>query len=359
VALAFDTAGSIVSQAAFELGLSYATIADPFKSTNPAILQLCALLTSLGRDIRREKQWSWLQQSYQFSTVAGQGFYPIPSDFDSVIPQTQWNRTTRLPVGGPLSPQDFTAVKASLVGVVFTVLDRFVQGQQLMYPDTNTPGGYLIAYEYISRWWVVGASPVQGAWAANTQYAKFQIVSVAGGQLICAVAGTSGMSQPTGAGTDGSVTWATIGPWTAATSTTGGAWPITYCTNAGNVYLAATNGTTVAASQGSGPVGNGVGIPDGTAAWTFIEPLTNPNQDGPLLSSDVLWFDQLLLTKGLMNAFRKRKGLDTSATQPEYDDAMVKAKSADSFAPVLSLNPRAGFPPLIGPSSVPQTGVGM
>lgn len=359
--LVFDSAGSIVSQAANELGLVSATIADPFASTNPIILQLCSLLKSLGSDVRREKQWSWLQQQYLFNTVAGQGLYPLPSDFDSIIPQTQWNRTTRLPVGGPLSPQDFQALKASLVGVVFTVLDRFVQGQTQMYPDTNTPGGYLIAFEYISRWWAVGTSPDTGAWVTLKPYALGQISHVTVGvdrMLICTVAGISGGGAPVGAGVDGSVTWATLGPWTAATDTTAAPWPLNYCTNGGNIYKAATNGITAAALVGVGPLGNGIGIPDGTAAWTFSAPLTNPSLDGPTASAHVCWFDSALLTKGLMNLFRKRKGLDTGATQAEYDDALMKAKSADSFAPVLSIGGFSGASPLLGPNSVPQTGVG-
>lgn len=365
--LAFDTAGTVVSQAAQELGLVSTAIADPFASTNPAILQLCALLTSLGRDIRRERQWSWLMQAYQFSTTAGQGLNPLPADFDSVIPQTQWNRTTRLPIGGPLSPQDFTAIKASLVGVVFTVLDRFIQGQQMMYPDTNTPGGYVIAYEYISRYWSQPALVTYSRSVAAT-FVAGQIVKDSTSQFMCVVGGTTGpaaggiTATPHTPMTDGTVTWAFIGPWTAGNAFVHGVGVSTsdFIQNNGQIYFCSTSGTTGVAALGTSPFGNGIGIADGTAAWTWFAPysVASPTADGPTKSTDTLWFDSLLLCKGLMNLFRRRKGLDTSATQPEYEDALMKAKNADSYAPVLSINPRSGFPPLIGPQSVPQTGVG-
>lgn len=366
MALAFDTAGAIVSQAALELGLTPKAIADPFTSTNPAILQLCALLTSLGRDIRRERQWTWLQQPYQFTTVAGQGFNPLPPDFDSVIPQTQWNRSTRLPIGGPLSPQDFTAIKASLVGVVFTVLDRFVQGQFQMYPDTNTPGGYVIAYEYISSWWAQPAVATYNR-SSSTSYKTNQIVFDGSNYFLALQGGASGpaaggiTATPHTPAIDGGCTWVIVGTYLPSTTYVHGATPSQsdFVQVNGNVYFCSTGGTTSIAALGTSPVGNGIGIVDGTAAWTWVAPwITNPNADGPSASSDVLWFDKLLLCKGLMNMFRRRKGLDTSATEPEYQDALMKARNADSYAPVLSINPRAGFPPLIGPQSVPQTGVG-
>lgn len=148
----WDLAGTVVNEAAKQVGL--AIDPDPFLSTDPNFVQLCSLLTSLGQEIWREKEWTHLQTVYTFTTVQNQYQYPLPTDFGHMINQTGWNRTNRLPLGGPLSPQEWEYLKARLVGVVFTVLFRPMQQQMWLYPDTNTPGGYTIAFEYISRNWV-------------------------------------------------------------------------------------------------------------------------------------------------------------------------------------------------------------
>jgi hypothetical protein len=92
-----------------------------------------------------------------------------------MIDQTWWNRTNRLPLGGPLSPQEWQYLKARLVGVVFTVLFRPLDGQISLYPDTNTPGGYDIAFEYVSRWWVGTSTATTGdAPSSGSQYIWFE-----------------------------------------------------------------------------------------------------------------------------------------------------------------------------------------
>lgn len=161
----YATAGSIIAAVATQVGLSAGS--DPYVSTDQNIQQMCALLSDCGGELWRLNEWTQLQQSVSFTTVAGIGRYPLPDDFGAMVNQAQWNRSNRLPMAGPLSPQLWQYLKAAQVGVVFNVLFRPAQNQLWLYPDTNTPGGYNIAFEYRSRYWTVPAGTT-ASWAAGT-----------------------------------------------------------------------------------------------------------------------------------------------------------------------------------------------
>ena len=247
--MAFGTVGEIINDTALEVGLggSVSTVPDPFASTDPNVLQLIALLKSSGRELTRERNWNYLRKEHSFTTVLGQSVYSLPNDYHNMIDQTWWNRTNRLPLGGPLSAQEWQYLKARLVGVVFTVLFRPMDRAITIYPDTNTPAGYDIAFEYNSAFWV-----------------------------------------------------------------------------------------------------SRTGAPDTTIA------------DEPTLSSDLVWFDPLLMIRGLKLAFLKAKGFDTTSAQQDWNMSLDYVKGNDAPSPVLSLNrSQMGFrEPLIGSQSVPITGFG-
>jgi hypothetical protein len=147
-----DTAGNIINDAAVELGLS--AVVDPYLSTDPNFIQLRGLLKSAGRDLQRMRDWTHLQKEYTFTTVAAQSNYDLPPDFRKMVAQSGWDRTGRTPLGGPLSPQEWQYLKGRLDGVSFRVLFRPVQQQLYLYPDTTIAGGDVIAFEYLSRYWV-------------------------------------------------------------------------------------------------------------------------------------------------------------------------------------------------------------
>src|SRR5688500_4117237 len=107
----FDTADNIINSAALELGLLPSAVSNPFASTDPAILQLCALLNRVGRMLVRARPWSWLTKEYTFNTAGGTASYALPSGFDRMKDQTHWNRTTALPLGGPASPWSWQMMK--------------------------------------------------------------------------------------------------------------------------------------------------------------------------------------------------------------------------------------------------------
>lgn len=243
----WDSVQQIISQAALEVGLGSAGT-DVVNSTDPNILQMVGLLNSCGRELVHLRSWNHLRGEHLFTTVAGQSVYPLPADYHNMIDQTWWNRTNRLPVGGPLSAQEWQYLKGRLVGIVFNVLFRPMNRQISLYPTTNTPAGFEIAFEYNSSYWVSR---------------------------------------------------------TAAPDTRVG--------------------------------------------------------DSVLYSTDLVWFDPLLVMRKVKLDFLKAKGFDTSAAQQDFNVALDYVKGNDAPSPTLHAERRFNpiVDPLIGGQSVPVTGFGM
>lgn len=308
----YDTAGTIIADAAAELGvISFAQKngLDPFGSPDPNLGQLCQLLKAAGRDLVRSRAWTHLQATYDFTTAAGQGAYALPADYWATIPETEWNRTNRLPLGGPLSPPEWAYLKGQLAGVVFSVLYKVEGGQLVVYPDTNTPGGFDIAFQYVSRNWVRPANAYAGstppAWAPNTTYTP---VTLPGG----------------------------------------------YVVSNGNVY--SLTGAGVSARIGSGPSGTGAAIADSSCQWAYLAPFTN---DTPAAATDVILFDSHLVSRALKLFWRREKSLDTTTAQADFDDAFDQACIADKPGRALQLGrSTAGHPHFINSSNIPVTGAG-
>src|SRR6266481_4730387 len=118
--MVYATVASLISDAAVELGLVSADIVDPYASTDPNILQLVRLLKSGGSSLARYREWSHLQKEFTFQTVNGQNAYPLlPTDFLSLVPNSGWNRTTQIPLGGPIGAQYWQFRKAVVPGSVY------------------------------------------------------------------------------------------------------------------------------------------------------------------------------------------------------------------------------------------------
>lgn len=304
--MAFDTAANIIGNAAVELGLTTRAAVngwDPFASTDPNVGQLCALLTTAGRDLVRRHEWSTLTNTWLFQTVTNQGFYGLPVDLDRILDQTGWNRTNRLPLGGPVSPQAFEFLKARLVGVTWNLLWRLLQGNFQAYPDDVTPGSYAIAYEYVGRWWAIAAGTQavnRGPWTPNVAYSSLTPDYVVSGGRIYK------------------------------------------CTTSGQ------SGTTAA------PAGTGAGIVDGTCVWQHI---SVAGQDSTTAKGDVLQFDPQLLKSALKLAWKKEKGFDATAAQADFDHDLEMALNADILAPVLSFSVSQYQEPLLSLDNLPLAGV--
>lgn len=84
-----------------------------------------------------------------------QNKYSLPSDWDREVPQTEWNRTTRWPLLGPKSAQEWQTFKSGIVSAGPRQRFRILGNTLAINP--SPPPGQMVSYEYISNAWVVGA----------------------------------------------------------------------------------------------------------------------------------------------------------------------------------------------------------
>lgn len=148
----WDTASSIINDAAVELGLISADVTDPYASSDVNISLLRRHLKSLGQDLVRDHQWTHLQKQYMFATQSGLDTYELPHDFQRFIDQTGWNRTQRMPLMGPLSPQAWQQLQVMTSGGVVDVMYRIVGNELKLYPSPGDNND--VSYEYMSSSWV-------------------------------------------------------------------------------------------------------------------------------------------------------------------------------------------------------------
>ena len=166
----FETVTQAIKQAGLESGLLNIPT-DPYSSTDPAIQQLVGLATSCGRELLQMREWQKLIVSYSLTTQIGDtGFYNLPVDYDRHIDQTDWNPSNRLPLGGPLTAQDYTYLLATnLASSTIYISFREKDGQFVVLPQPP-PVGQTLTFEYISRYWVAtSAAPTILAKDAPTQ----------------------------------------------------------------------------------------------------------------------------------------------------------------------------------------------
>lgn len=128
-------------------------------STNKTANQMWELATDVGQQLCDIHDWQWLSQDHLITTVPGQALYPLPTGFDGYVTDAQWNRTTRLPIIGSLTEQEWQMLKArELAGTTFTMLFRVVNDMVELFDTPSTV--QTLALPYRSRAWVLGAGDV-------------------------------------------------------------------------------------------------------------------------------------------------------------------------------------------------------
>lgn len=167
----FDTAANIITQAATELGLG--TVSDAYASTNPAIMQLRAFLTSVGRKLVKLHGWSQLTKTHTLSWVDGEDEYDLPSDFARFVDDTGWDRTSQEPLV-PANGRDWQTLKArGVTGILWPIVR--IQGNKLLFHPVPSSTDS-IAFEYISSLWALAngeTAPNKNAPNANTDTVWF------------------------------------------------------------------------------------------------------------------------------------------------------------------------------------------
>lgn len=175
-------------------------------ATDQATQQLLGLANEEGRSLRaRQGVWQELIREANFTTTSGQAAYhldDIAADFDFFVNNSQWDRTQRWPLDGPITPQSWQAQQ------VFTIASPWrqfiVTGSYLrVYPTPSQADTYYFFYS--TKAWCLPAT-----WVAGTSYAAGATVSYRNNRYTTSAGGTSGSTAPThtsGSASDGGVTW--------------------------------------------------------------------------------------------------------------------------------------------------------
>ena len=147
-------ASDLINRAAVEIGLNPST--DVFADANPSFVQLRNLITTCGQDLVETYPWEILRREHQILTSVppDDGIYDLPDDFGYMIPQTGWERAENVPLGGPLSPQQWSYLEGrDLVSFTIYASFRIMENKFQIFPQPP-PDGLDINFEYISREWV-------------------------------------------------------------------------------------------------------------------------------------------------------------------------------------------------------------
>ncbi len=147
----FITVNDIVNRAAVEVGLT--PVSDVFAANDASFLQLTTLLTTCVQDLMELYPWQILVREFQYITGEDElGEIDLPIDFGYMIPQTGWERSSNVPLIGPLSAQDWTYLLGrDLVGSTIYASFRFDQNKLFIFPNNPMPSSLDINFEYISR----------------------------------------------------------------------------------------------------------------------------------------------------------------------------------------------------------------
>lgn len=122
-------------------------------STDTQVQQLYAIANEEGDELQRSYEWQLLTEQYTYATSATEEEpTAIPDDLDRWIANSMFDRSTMREVLGPITPQQWQAIKAQpqLNRVFLAWRER--GGISYMTPTPSM--GDTIAYEYITKNWV-------------------------------------------------------------------------------------------------------------------------------------------------------------------------------------------------------------
>lgn len=152
---------TLVRAACDRIGLQRPTTV--ISATDTTTRALLAFANEEGESLCAAHPWRRLRKEGSFSTVAAeQQAASIPADFLRFVNGTFWNRTTKEPLEGPLSPEEWQTTKAWTAS---PVIDSFMVRGDAIHLNPVPPAGQSIFYEYVSARWVD---------SAGSYYTEFQ-----------------------------------------------------------------------------------------------------------------------------------------------------------------------------------------
>jgi hypothetical protein len=126
---------------------------------DPSIIQMLALCNQVIEDLTDRGLWQAATYSATFTTVAAEDQGTIsticPNGYRSLVNNSLYNRTTRLPVEGPVDAVEWEAYKALPTGRIFPRYRLF--GDHL-YMQPAPAAAQIVGFEYISKYLVTNTN---------------------------------------------------------------------------------------------------------------------------------------------------------------------------------------------------------
>ena len=152
------------AQALLNLPITTTVIAN----TGQTQKQLLALANIDGRMLAEEYSWQQLIVQTSFTTTATeeQTNGTLAADFGWMVPETMYNRTTTLPVVGPINPREWQELLAN--GVNVSDPRYRIRANKILFSPVP-PASESVYYEYVSRYWCESSGGTdQEDWAADS-----------------------------------------------------------------------------------------------------------------------------------------------------------------------------------------------
>lgn len=144
-------------------------------SNDRAARRLLALANVEGRTLAK-KRWSILHVTYEWTTQAGVDTYELPSDFESLVSDTAWDRTNYWNMRGGLTPREWgirrnAIIARTAVRKMFRVMrapSGLVRKTFRIDPPMNIADNEQLVFEYKSNAFCAdtGGTP-QASWTED------------------------------------------------------------------------------------------------------------------------------------------------------------------------------------------------
>ncbi len=175
---ALSVTGNVTEGSAVVTGVSSTAGLSPtiFAPTGPGIPSN-ALIQSVDSGTQFTMTLPATETTPGASLTLGQWAYALPSDYQRVITDTEWDRSRRWPLVGPRSPQQWQLYKSGLIGTAtfqrrWRIKQLTVSGTAAKYfclDPIPTDNGAQMVFEYVSNAWCQSVSGTpQTSWQADT-----------------------------------------------------------------------------------------------------------------------------------------------------------------------------------------------
>jgi hypothetical protein len=151
----FSNVGTLMTGILQDMGLSVPSAF--FGNTDVTISQVLRIMQNIGQELCMAYDWQFLHKEYTITTDGVATQYDLPADWNDFVNSTFWNKSTALPVIGPLTPQVWRLLKARLLGGNTISLQYRIVGNKIVF--YYAPGaGQELQIDYYSRGWLQSAT---------------------------------------------------------------------------------------------------------------------------------------------------------------------------------------------------------